>query len=459
MLVRFYKNFKKQTNETKIPSSSALYTEFNLYLKDKCSITHPVFLIDHIDTEFNYAYIPAWKRYYFIGNINLSNNEIMELTLDVDPMASYRSDIFNYSIYVERAASDHDGTLIDNLYPTTTEVTVDQANISDIFNNNTSLGAPRYLITVNSTDAMQNSSGMIKYAMTAIDMLVLQHDLYDDSLFNIFTSTVNPIQYVQSCMYFPFNINTAGSTADHVVLGSWTAANAGGYKIGDKYIKFQTIHHTIPEHPQAGSRPWLNHSPYTDITLHYEPFGIIHIDPDMVNSSDDRKLDLDIYVDLMTGDGVLVVSINGNRYTTVKSKVGVDVPLAQINKTSFGDIVSTFTGGVSSIGAMASGNVEGGVLVGINTVANAIESSIPKLTRIGSFGSAAQYEISPRVICKFTHVASDDNTHSGRPLCKVRTLGNMSGFVKCLNADVPIAGLDEEKTAINSYLNSGAYIN
>ena len=76
MLVRFYKNFKKQTNETKIPSST--YTEFDLFLKDKCSITHPVFLIDHIEEEWNYVYIPKWKRYYFIGAINIANNEMME---------------------------------------------------------------------------------------------------------------------------------------------------------------------------------------------------------------------------------------------------------------------------------------------------------------------------------------------------------------------------------------------
>lgn len=52
--------------------------------------------------DYNYAYIPAFKRYYFIENVTLQSNDINVLTLKVDVLKTYENDILNSDLYVEK---------------------------------------------------------------------------------------------------------------------------------------------------------------------------------------------------------------------------------------------------------------------------------------------------------------------------------------------------------------------
>lgn len=52
--------------------------------------------------DYNYAYIPAFERYYFIENITLQSNNINVLTLKVDVLKTYEQEILNSDLYVEK---------------------------------------------------------------------------------------------------------------------------------------------------------------------------------------------------------------------------------------------------------------------------------------------------------------------------------------------------------------------
>ena len=52
--------------------------------------------------DYNYAYIPAFERYYFIENITLQSNAINVLTLKVDVLKTYEDEILNSDLYVEK---------------------------------------------------------------------------------------------------------------------------------------------------------------------------------------------------------------------------------------------------------------------------------------------------------------------------------------------------------------------
>ena len=52
--------------------------------------------------DYNYAYIPAFERYYFIENITLQSNNINVLTLKVDVLKTYENEILNSDLYVEK---------------------------------------------------------------------------------------------------------------------------------------------------------------------------------------------------------------------------------------------------------------------------------------------------------------------------------------------------------------------
>lgn len=456
MLVRFYKNFKKQTNETKIPSST--YTEFDLFLKDKCSITHPVFLIDHMDEEFNYAYIPKWKRYYFIGSINIANNEMMELTLDVDPMASYRSDILDYSIYVERAAAEHDGKLIDNLYPASADMTIQKTAFTSPFVSDWI--DCRWILGVTGENAFGIFGSVAYYEFTHGDVGYILGQLYaDDNFGGIFQSSENPAQYIVSCMAIP--ISTLGGH-DRMYLGNWTTAESWGKGITDPTLDLDDITITLPSHPQTGSHgAWVKHAPYTKHTLYFEPFGAIELDANMLMNASSNKIYLDIKIDQITGMGTLTIRMNsttGPVLARVNRQIGIPIAVASTTRKTLGEGAGTIVGVASTIGLLAKAHPVAAGLTAITTIASSLESQFAKVQTNGANGSFLSLSVEPCVVSEFTTICAIDNAHSGRPLCQVRRLGNMSGFVKCLNADVPIAGLDEEKSAINSYLNSGAYI-
>ena len=56
-----------------------------------------------------------------------------------------------------------------------------------------------------------------------------------------------------------------------------------------------------------------------------------------------------------------------------------------------------------------------------------------------------------------TQALTSVESESGRPCMAVHQISTCSGFVKCVNADVEIAGLEAEKDELNGYLNSGFY--
>lgn len=71
-------------------------TDFNGILREQSSIINPVIRVQSTELpDFNYAYVPDFKRYYFILNIrNLSTN-IWELSLSVDVLESFKDEIAN----------------------------------------------------------------------------------------------------------------------------------------------------------------------------------------------------------------------------------------------------------------------------------------------------------------------------------------------------------------------------
>lgn len=103
-----------------------LSNEFSISgtLKDETSIISPIINIKSAEPlRYNYAYIPAFKRYYYINNIESIRNGMWKLYLDVDPLMSFKADILALKIVVNKQslASNgdeyiDDGSLItDNL--------------------------------------------------------------------------------------------------------------------------------------------------------------------------------------------------------------------------------------------------------------------------------------------------------------------------------------------------------
>lgn len=68
----------------------------NIRLKTPVDIIRPSLIIESDEfLLYNYAYIPEFKRYYFIENITNQSNKRYLLDLKVDVLMSFKNDILN----------------------------------------------------------------------------------------------------------------------------------------------------------------------------------------------------------------------------------------------------------------------------------------------------------------------------------------------------------------------------
>ena len=83
--------------------------------------------------------------------------------------------------------------------------------------------------------------------------------------------------------------------------------------------------------------------------------------------------------------------------------------------------------------------------------------STPSLSTSGSNGSLLFLEYPPKLYAKFNHVVNDDVVQLGRPLCEIRVINTLSGFIKCMDAELETAATKEEKSMVISFLNGGFF--
>ena len=69
---------------------------FDITFKDSASITNPKIVLKTKDLIlYNYAFIPDFKRYYFINSIIYENNNLVILELECDVLESFKTEILD----------------------------------------------------------------------------------------------------------------------------------------------------------------------------------------------------------------------------------------------------------------------------------------------------------------------------------------------------------------------------
>lgn len=79
-------------------------------LRDETSIINPIINIKNAEPlRYNYAYIPLFKRYYYINNIESVRNGLWKLYLNVDPLMSFKVDILALKVVINKQALASNG--------------------------------------------------------------------------------------------------------------------------------------------------------------------------------------------------------------------------------------------------------------------------------------------------------------------------------------------------------------
>lgn len=66
---------------------------------------------------FNYAYIPEFRRYYYLNNIRAEVTGVYTISLSSDPLMSFRANLLNLSALIARNEYDYNSKAEDSLMP------------------------------------------------------------------------------------------------------------------------------------------------------------------------------------------------------------------------------------------------------------------------------------------------------------------------------------------------------
>ena len=83
--------------------------------RESISYTNMAIVIEYGKAiDFNYVYIPTLKRYYFVSQVTILNNNLCEISLSIDVLMTYRQGIYKLHAFVDRNEKTYNEDIIDN---------------------------------------------------------------------------------------------------------------------------------------------------------------------------------------------------------------------------------------------------------------------------------------------------------------------------------------------------------
>lgn len=494
MIIQLFSSFDKKQNSTKKPVGNVDLSVTGT-LKEPCSISNPVFTIKRLSPDaapqiYTYAIVPAFQRFYFVEDW-LWNNGVWECHMTVDVLATFKDAIGLQTEYVLRTDStlDFNGDICDTIYPATTDYTTQETYASNVFPTDISIGC--YIVGIISGTDPQAVGAVTYYAMTSSEFGALKDMLFSDNnmdimgiidnsttpptpliqdiSYEVLKTLYNPYQYIVSCMWFPFPKTSISNYTQVTALkiGWW------GYPLSGGRLYAQTIEFgesmPLTSHPQAITRGnYLNFAPYTRRTL-IGRFGTVAIDNAYIKTGD--TISIGYLIDLITGQCRATIedtyyinsTLHHDKIAERYFLLGVPIQLAQVGVdflgtavSAIGTVGSAMGGAISGI-ASGKGAIAGAIAGAASGIYNTLQSAMPQVETGGSNGSFLAPATRTALLENFATIVDEDITHKGRPLCALRQLNTLSGFILCAEGDLDLNCFDNERKMISNFLTTGFF--
>lgn len=478
----YFGSVAKRKNSTLQPSLSNGY---NCILKESTSTDNPTFIIQ--DESFNInANMAKWDdRYYFIEDIVSFRNNIWEVSCRLDPMATYKSDILSSTQFVAYSSSKSSIWLPDTRIPSLENIEISKNDVTISLFSLTGC----YILTVLGDDGcnsyninsgtlqsilhdlaqwvddiqdlierIQNMDVSAQTAWDAVNNLgVLLHAIALAAVKTGFwgDSRDDALNCIRSCVWLPFDSSAVGGASDAIVLGRYPTGKNG--LLVTNIPKSNSISISIPWHKNDWRRI-TNENVYL-----YLPFiGMISIPTEEIATVNTLTVKYSYCIDGSLSYEVLA----GNEIIgTYGGNVAGDMPIGVSQAKSIGETVNTILSGVTSELSYGMSDQTGADTAGmVMTHYNNIRSlASAHNTSIGGISCSAGAGLDLFARCYTVYhptVIEPDAMAStmGVPTQKPMSLSGLSGFCQCINAHVSAAADGPILDEIDSYLNSGFYI-
>lgn len=462
MNIVLYESFSKRKNSTKRPTGGI---SKSVVLKDGTSHLHPEFLVSSPSFPLNVNYCSWGGYYYYVVDIVLEGNSLYRIKCELDVMATFKTEIGNYTTMVSRAASDQNYNVVDSIYPALASPTTKMLSITNpgIFTSNISNGTV-VMGTVGNDGQHYYCMSWARFqsvcnwlfpslGMTFNDWVVMN---VGQALAGGLNTVLDAITVLK---WLPISYSVVSphltATAD-TKIGNWTMPHANSEIVGNAVAQILGTNITFPNRDDNGSRgKWLYMSPFADYSLYIPPFGKITVDGTFLVPSG-RQVTVDIMAEFITGNVTMrLYYALGNTAPKMvgvyNANVGLDMR-AGGGAANFGGIVSGIGGAVSNA---ISENYKGAAA----SIISAATSMIPQGSQIGGGVSGPTPDISANWMAYATYYdpIEENQSEFGRPLAEVVQIGTLSGFVQCADASISIPGHSGEMDEVNAMLNGGFF--
>ena len=497
--IKFQQTTKKRNSTQEVDFTSSTWGPYTGEIVEPFDVSSPTVKMwfgngesgfSHVPSILNYAHIVELYRYYWVDSWTYDSG-FWFAHLSVDPLATYRANILDNTQFVERSKSQTMG-LTDALPATTVRPLFQFVSMTTETKYSTSFNSSFgcYVVGIVNSDThavgctsyyMFKLTGFRAFCNKLLDNISWASAGIDEISAPLLKALFNPMQYITSCVWFPFCPYQDGEFETITLPFGWWSFTA-------KAIKLQTFDQTIhfegkiPKHPNTSKYgTFINYAPYTRATLHWGVLGDIPLDTSFFEANG-TTIRLRLTVDYVTGKAVYCIykyqeSAPSIQYMqTGPCQIGVDVSVAQSSFDIFGvarSAVSIANGaataavGAAKIGATAGiaalTGASNDVISGTTTIANGLidglQSVMPQVTTNGQNGSTISWFEPPSITVQYFVPFGSSPATDGYLTMAPRKLSELvGGFVKCRNAHYTGTGLMGEVATIEACLNNGIFL-
>lgn len=445
MKVKLYKNFKKRKNSTLRPSGEFL--EIDCTLKNGTSIVNPTIQLqlafESDYSNYNYCQIPDFGRFYYIRDL-VWNNSIAEFVLVSDKMASFKTDIADFTGLAVRANSSFDGTIPDPLLPPSDDIYIHTSSVSRD-------AVYRYVIVGSGED------GISVFFRSNLDTL-------GEQLSGIWAQITNQVSGINACyrtILGPDDFTLEGDplSTHYIGFGASKFEVAGQRLALQPSKKIFLTGFTLSVHPQAATYgDFLNNSSYRQVYIYNSGIGLVNLP---VTATDTGALTINgIY---SPDNGATVFELychpSGRTITTIQTNLYSAIPYCG-SSINIAGTASGVAGTAAGIGGALSattpaGAIAAGIGAGVSAISGAI-SSLPVGNVRGVLNGISLLDNVYTLVEIFRKVKDNDNNNRGRPL--LRTLkASSGGYIEYERVNLSTTARDDEKSEIESTMERGFY--
>lgn len=439
-------HFSKRKNSTKRPTGQG--TEVPCLLKSAATFQKPAFILQkpmNDMLQFNYA---KWAdHYYFIDSTTSINAGQTEISCTEDVLATYKNEISNYTCFIER--SSNQTTLAnDIMYIPTNDWVLSTRNVSHKEKIMTSTYSQQYIIR------LVSRTGVASYYINGDQLNNLLDYMYTESNFtDVITDAItklmfDPFKYIVDLKWVPFVDSAFNNSNDEAIqLGFWDSGVTAKRIDEDTVVNFS--YSFAFDNPLYAITDFRYYSPsFSNYFIKLPFIGVVALNPYKIDESVNALYQFD------ATSGLCNVFLQSKKVVFASYQFQLSVPV-QIGYAST-NIAQLTTSAVSLVGAGLQGNIAQGISSGIEAGRSI---TAPEVSMLGTIGNISN--ILNNQILEFNSYActsiDPDGASEGYADGTVRSISDLSGYIKCRNASIEISGFSGDQEAVNNYLNSGFY--